>query len=173
MTLSKRHVTTTLFAALVVDGHRDRLLLPKPATRVSSFPQVTTPRCPQAWRLHLILDNYSTHSTDGQCLARAHPLSAALHSDCSPGEPGGALFPELTIRRCARGVFHSVPDLIARSRPTCREQRYPKPFVWTATADDLLANVARGRVALAMSAKTETTTITGLALMHDPFRGPC
>ena len=31
------------------------------------------------------------------------------------------------------------------------------PFVWTATAESILAKVARGRVALETSAKTEST----------------
>ena len=32
----------------------------------------------------------------------------------------------------------------------------PKPFVWTATAEDILAKVARGRVAYRQSLKIET-----------------
>lgn len=32
----------------------------------------------------------------------------------------------------------------------------PEPFIWTATAEDILAKVARGRVARKQSVKTET-----------------
>jgi hypothetical protein len=46
-------------------------------------------------------------------------------------------------------VFHSVPDLIAKIEDYLAEHNNdPKPFVWTATAQDILAKVARGRVAL-------------------------
>jgi hypothetical protein len=56
----------------------------------------------------------------------------------------------LTDKAIRRGVFHSVNDLV-----TAIEDYYlkvnndnPKPFVWTATAEQILAKVARGRVAL-------------------------
>jgi len=46
-------------------------------------------------------------------------------------------------------VFHSVPDLIASIEAYLdAHNNDPKPFVWTATADDILTKVARGRVAL-------------------------
>jgi len=46
-------------------------------------------------------------------------------------------------------VFHSVPDLIAKIEDYLASHNdNPKPFIWTATADDILAKVARGRVAL-------------------------
>ncbi len=58
-------------------------------------------------------------------------------------------FRELTDKAIRRGVFHSVPDLIASIETYLNAHNdNPKPFVWTATADDILAKVARGRVAL-------------------------
>ena len=46
-------------------------------------------------------------------------------------------------------MFHSVPDLIAKIEDyLAAHNKDPKPFVWTATAQDILAKVARGRVAL-------------------------
>jgi len=46
-------------------------------------------------------------------------------------------------------VFHSVPDLIAAIEAYLNANNAsPKPFVWTATADAILAKVRRGRVAL-------------------------
>ena len=42
-----------------------------------------------------------------------------------------------------------MPDLIASIEAYLdAHNENPKPFVWTATADDILAKVARGRVAL-------------------------
>ena len=46
-------------------------------------------------------------------------------------------------------MFHSVPDLITKiEHYLTAHNNNPKPFLWTATADDILAKVARGRVAL-------------------------
>ena len=46
-------------------------------------------------------------------------------------------------------MFHSVPDLIAKIEDYLdAHNNDPKPLVWTATAEDILAKVARGRVAL-------------------------
>jgi len=58
-------------------------------------------------------------------------------------------FRELTDKALRRGVFHSVPDLITKiEHYLTAHNNNPKPFLWTATADDILTKVARGRVAL-------------------------
>ena len=58
-------------------------------------------------------------------------------------------FRELTDKALRRGVFHSVPDLIAAIQEYIdAHNNDPKPYVWTATAESILAKVARGRVAL-------------------------
>ncbi|HSZ31105.1 MAG TPA: IS630 family transposase, partial [Pseudonocardiaceae bacterium] len=46
-------------------------------------------------------------------------------------------------------VFHSVNELITAIEDYLKiNNDNPKPFVWTATAEQILAKVARGRVAL-------------------------
>ncbi len=56
---------------------------------------------------------------------------------------------ELTDKALRRGVFHSLPDLIAAIEAYLEANNDdPKPFVWTATAEEILVKVARGRVAL-------------------------
>jgi hypothetical protein len=58
-------------------------------------------------------------------------------------------FRELTDKALRRGVFRSVPDLIAKIEEYLDAHNDdPKPFIWTATAEEILAKVARGRVAL-------------------------
>jgi hypothetical protein len=42
-----------------------------------------------------------------------------------------------------------VPDLIAAVEAYLQANNDPKPFVWTATAEEILEKVSRGRVALA------------------------
>ena len=57
-------------------------------------------------------------------------------------------FRELTDKAIRRGVFHSVNDLITAIEDYLKVNNNPKPFVWTATAEQILAKVACGRVAL-------------------------
>lgn len=53
-----------------------------------------------------------------------------------------------------RGVFRSVPDLIAAIEAyLTANNKDPKPFVWTATAEDILEKVRRDWVALEQLAR--------------------
>ncbi len=59
-------------------------------------------------------------------------------------------FRELTDKAIRRGVFLSVPDLIAKIEEYLDAHNAKgTSFIWTATAQDILVKVARGRVALA------------------------
>jgi len=58
-------------------------------------------------------------------------------------------FGKLTDKAIRRGVFHSVPDLIAAIEAYLETTNSnPEPFVWTATADQILEKVRRGRITL-------------------------
>ncbi len=58
-------------------------------------------------------------------------------------------FRNLTDKAIRRGVFPSVHNLIAAIESYLEAHSDdPEPFVWTTTADDILAKVRRGRVAL-------------------------
>ncbi|MBI5428393.1 MAG: transposase, partial [Nitrospinae bacterium] len=51
-------------------------------------------------------------------------------------------FAEITRKRIRRGVFKSVPELIAAIKDFIRiNNTNPKPFVWTKKADEILAKV--------------------------------
>jgi hypothetical protein len=53
---------------------------------------------------------------------------------------------EITDKRIRRGVFRSVPELIEGIDAYVKEHnRDPKPFVWTAKAQQILAKVKRAR----------------------------
>jgi hypothetical protein len=53
-------------------------------------------------------------------------------------------FAEITNKRIRRGVFRSVKELEAAIREYIDfHNENPKPFVWTKTADDILASIAR------------------------------
>jgi transposase len=103
--------------------------------------------------VHLILDNYATHQ-HANVLAwlDKHPRFRLHFTPTSSSWLNlvERWFRELTDKALRRGVFHSVPDLItAIEAYLTAHNDEPKPFIWTATADDILAKVARGRVALA------------------------
>jgi hypothetical protein len=58
-------------------------------------------------------------------------------------------FRELTDKALRRGAFHSVPDLIASIQEYIdSHDDAPRLYAWTATAESILAKVARGRIAL-------------------------
>ena len=58
-------------------------------------------------------------------------------------------FRNITDKSLRRGVFHSVDNLVeAIEDHIAVHNKDPKPFIWTATASDILEKVKRGRRAL-------------------------
>jgi len=150
----KRHGTTTLFAALdVLTGKVIGSCLPKHRhSEFVRFLKVIDTEVPAGLQVHLILDNYATHKHPNvQAWLGKHPR---FHLHFTPTSSSWLnlverWFRELTEKALRRGVFHSVPDLITAIEAYLDAHNDdPKPFVWTATAEDILAKVARGRVAL-------------------------
>jgi hypothetical protein len=58
-------------------------------------------------------------------------------------------FFKLTDKAIRRGIFHNVPDLIdtIQTYPAAHNGN-PKPFQWTASAEQILKKVRRGRATL-------------------------
>ena len=55
----------------------------------------------------------------------------------------------MTDKALRRGSFNSVPELITSIEDYLdAHNEDPKPFVWTATTESILAKVRRGRAAL-------------------------
>ena len=150
----KRHGTTTLFAALnVATGavigqcmkrHRHHEWL--------RFLRAIDRAVPKPLDLHLIADNYATHK---------HPKVKAwlarhrrFHMHFTPTSASWLnqverFFGLITEDRIRRGVFHSVAELEAAIHDYLEHHNAnPKPFIWTASAADILRKVARGRQAL-------------------------
>lgn len=145
----RRYGTTSLFAALDVqtgrvigECHRRHR-----AREFRQFLDTLEAAVPAALDVHLILDNYGTHKTPAihRWLVR-HPRFQ-LHFT-----PTGASwinlverwFGVLTERQIRRGTHRSTPQLEAAIlRYIADGNRHPKPFVWTKTADEILASVAR------------------------------
>jgi transposase len=107
---------------------------------------------PKALQIHLILDDYATHKHPNVTAWLAkHPR---FHLHFTPTSSSWLnlverWFREITEKAIRRGVFPSVPDLIAAIEDYLKaNNENPKPFVWTATADAILEKVRRGRVVL-------------------------
>ncbi|MDQ6850740.1 MAG: IS630 family transposase [Actinomycetota bacterium] len=150
----KRNGTTTLFAALdVLTGKVIGQCLPRHRhEEFLKFLRTIERETPKGLQVHLICDNYATHKhPDVKAWLVKHPR---FHMHFTPTSSSWLnlverWFRELTDKALRRGVFHSVPDLIAKiEKYLDAHNDDPKPFIWTATADDILAKVARGRVAL-------------------------
>jgi hypothetical protein len=58
-------------------------------------------------------------------------------------------FRDLTLQRLRRGIFRDVQELtLAIGDYIDKHNHNPKPFVWTATASDVLEKVKRARAVL-------------------------
>jgi transposase len=150
----KRNGTTTLFAALdVLTGNVIGQCLPRHRhEEFLKFLQTIDREVPKRLQIHMILDNYATHKHDDvDAWIAKHPR---FHLHFTPTSSSWLnlverFFGKLTDKALRRGVFHSVPDLIAAIDAYLQANNTnPTPFVWTATADSILEKVRRGRVAL-------------------------
>jgi transposase len=150
----KRHGTTTLFAALnVLTGKVIGDCLPRHRhIEFLKFLRTIDREVPKGLQIHLILDNYSTHKHENvkKWLAK-HPR---FHLHFTPTSSSWMnlierWFGKLTEKAIRRGVFRSVPELIAAIEAyLAANNENPEPFIWTATAEQILAKVQRGRATL-------------------------
>ena len=150
----KRNGTTTLFAALdVLSGQIIGQCLPR--HRHEEFPKFLRTidrQVPNGLQIHPILDNYATHKHPNVKPGQTkHPR---FHQHLTPTSSSWLnlverFFGKLDDKAIRRGIFKSVPDLIAAIETYLQANNQdPKPFTWTATADSILAKVRRGRVTL-------------------------
>jgi transposase len=149
----ERNGTTTLFAALnVLDGtvvgrcmqrHRHQEFL--------RFLNAVEAAVPAGKLVHCILDNYATHKHPKvmRWLER-HPRWT-FHftpTSCSWLNAVETFFAKLTRRRLRRGSFPSLVSLQeAINRFVEKANEDPRPFVWTAEPDGIIAKVRRGHQA--------------------------
>ena len=154
----KRNGTTTLFAALnVLTGAVIGECLPRHRhEEFLKFLRKVDREVPKGLAIHMILDNYATHKhPDVKAWLEKHPR---FHLHFIPTSSSWLnlverWFRDITDKAIRRGVFHSVPDLITAIEAYLNANNAsPRPFVWTATAEAILAKVRRGRVALAQLA---------------------
>lgn len=150
----KRNGTTSLFAAMnIADGkvigacmnkHRHQEWL--------RFLRLVAKGTPADKEVHLICDNYATHKHERvKAWQKRNPR---FHFHFTPTSASWLnmverFFRDLTVKSLRRGVFRSVDQLTtAIEEHICHHNANPKPFIWTATASDILEKVKRGRRAL-------------------------
>ena len=150
----KRHGVTTLFAALDVasgkvigecmNRHRHQEFL--------RFLRTIDKNTPKNLDLHLIADNYATHKHPKVKAWLARHTRFHLHftpTSASWLNQVERFFGLITDDAIRRGAFKSVDHLEAViERYLEQHNADPKPFIWTAQTDTILAKVARAKQAL-------------------------
>ena len=150
----ERHGTTTLFAALnILDGSVIGSCLPRHRHgEFLQFLERIEDSTPRRREIHLILDNYGTHTHPKVKEWFAEHPRYHLHFTPTSASWLNLVerwFAEITRKRIRRGTFTSVPALISAIREYLRlYNRNPKPFSWTAKSSTILRKVQRCKEAL-------------------------
>ena len=149
-----RNGTTTLFAALnVLEGtiigrcmqrHRHQEFI--------RFLNAIEAEIPAGKMIHVILDNYAAHKHPNVLAwLDRHPRFIFHYTPTSASWLNAieGYFAKLTKRRLKRGVFRSLVDLQAAIKRFLAEtNENPKPFIWRANPDKIIAAVKRGHQVL-------------------------
>ncbi len=152
----KRHGTIDLFAAMNVATGEVLTDLRKGHTGadVLRFFKQIDASVPRGLGVHVVLDNLSAHSTPEIAKWLAHKDRRRWHLHYTPTSSSWVnlierWFKELTDKRLRRGVFTSVADLTAAITTWAEHwNTNPTPFIWKATAEDIITKVRRGRQTL-------------------------
>jgi transposase len=145
----KRHGTSSLYAALdlstgqVIGALHSR----HRAIEFKQFLNTIDREVPDDLDVHIVPDNSSTHKTPAiQRWLLAHPRFALHFTPTSSSWLNlvERWFAELTTKLLKRGTHRSVTALNADIRAWMRTWNdQPRPYVWTKTADQILASIAR------------------------------
>src|SRR5205823_6047535 len=147
----KRNGTTTLFAALnVLDGqvigechgrHRHQ--------EWRKFLRRLDAEFPPELKLHVVMDNYGTHKEPHvQAWLKKHPRFVCHFVPTSSSWLNlvERWFRELTEKAIRRGSFVSVPELNRAIEAFLQAwNQNPKPFIWSATVEEIIKKIDRAR----------------------------
>jgi transposase len=145
----ERHGTTTLFAALdILTGKVIGECYPRHrAVEFRKFLDEIDANVPAHLDVHIVLDNYATHKAPIIKSWLAKRPRYHLHFTPTKGSWINQVerwFGLLTQRAIKRGAHCSVASLKAAIEEFMGAHNDdPKPFVWTKSADDILASIAR------------------------------
>ena len=145
----RRHGTTSLFAALDVktgtvigETHRRHR-----AVEFRTFLDRVDSSVPADVDVHIVMDNYGTHKTPS--IRAWFAKRPRFHVHFTPTYSSWLnlverWFAELTTKQLRRGVHRSVRALEAAIHEfIAAHNAQSAPFIWTKTADEILASIAR------------------------------
>ena len=144
----KRNGTTCLFAAMnVLEGKVLGSCYPRHRhIEFLKFLRTINREVSEDLDVHMILDNYGTHGHPKvKAWLEKHPRFK-LHFTPTSSSWLNLIerwFDEITRKRIRRGVFRSVPELIAAIEEYIRcNNENPNPFVWTKRADAIIEKIS-------------------------------
>jgi transposase len=150
----KRHGTTTLFAALnILDGSVISQCQPRHRhiEWLKFLKQIDANVAPDL-QIHVVLDNYATHKHPKVLKWLAKHQRFHMHFTATSASWMNMVerfFRNLSEDRLKRGVFKSVDELVcAIEQFVLAHNEDPKPFIWTASARDILEKVIRAKAKL-------------------------
>jgi len=163
----RRHGTTSLFAALELKTNRviGQLHRRHRSQEFRAFLDTLEGHVPAELDVHIVLDNYGTHKT--ALIRKWFAKRPRFHVHFTPTYGSWInlverWFAEITNKRIRRGVFRSVKELESAIREYIAvHNEDPKPFVWTRTADQILASIARFAQRTSAAQLSSRTTGTG------------
>ena len=144
-----RHGTTTLFAALDVATGRviGQTQRRHRSAEFLKFLRTVEANVPEVLDIHLVMDNYGTHKTDA--IKRWLAARPRFHVHFTPTSASWLnqverWFSTLT-ERCIRRATHRSTQALEKSirQYVDLNNEDPTPFVWTKTAEDILASIER------------------------------
>jgi len=150
----KRNGTTTLFAALnTANGEVYGLCQQKHRHQEwLRFLRMIDGTVPAGKEIYLICDNYATHKHEN--VKRWLNKHKRFHVRFTPTSASWLnmverFFRDLTCNQLRRGVFQDLEQLImAIGEYIDGHNKNPKPFIWTAKANDILEKVTRAQAVL-------------------------
>jgi len=160
----KRNGTTDLFAALNVGTGEVLHQAGKThkGTDVLTFFKWIDLHTARDLEIHVVLDNLSAHKAPEVKQWLAKPRQKRWHLHFTPTSSSWlnlveGWFAQLTTKRLKTGSFDSVAELTeAIDIWVSHWNDDPQPFLWTKTAEDIIAKVKRGRAKLDHLTKSAT-----------------
>jgi transposase len=146
-----RQGTTTLFAALeILEGKVIGQCFPRHRHQeFLRFLRRLDDEFPENLKLHLVLDNYGTHKHPKvEAWLQRHPRFTVhfIPTSSSWLNQVERWFGELTQKAVRRGTFISVAELQSVIEQFLQAwNEAPRPFVWTATVEKIMAKIERAR----------------------------
>ena len=157
-----RHGTLSLFAALETATGKivGRCFARHRAREFRTFLNTVEASVPADHDIHIVMDNLSSHKTEA--IRNWFAKRPRWHVHYTPTSASWInqverFFANLTEKQIRRGVHRSTTELEAAITSYIETvNANPKPFVWTKSADDILATIKRFCLRTLKTAETQT-----------------